>query len=294
MIFQDVKKLLFDEKINRKEAFYVLLTRVLKLPIYYIRETLNFFVSRRLKVPNKPVVKKLRNNLFFAFDFFFDPRVQNIYREIYEPQTVRILKKYLKKGDTFIDVGANIGYITIIGAGVVGKNGQVHSFEPVPKYYDFLHKSAKLNKDYKIFTNQCAIGHYKGTARLKLTIFNHIGYNTMVEHFVHEKNLKEIIEVKVIRLDEYLLDKNLKKINLIKIDVEGYENFVLEGLDKFFKKEKNLPVILCELMPAYDYENLEKLMIKYNYQAYDLITEKPIDIKKLKGTNDILFKQTLK
>ena len=56
----------------------------------------------------------------------------------YEPLTVAAIKKYLREGDTFIDVGANIGFISSIAAGIVGTRGQIHSFEPVPRDFERL------------------------------------------------------------------------------------------------------------------------------------------------------------
>ena len=289
---KSLKDTIFNKiKINVSH-FYPFLIRTLRFPIYYFKEFLRYQINQRIEIPNGPVVKKLRNGLYCAIDFMFDRRVHRIYRELYEPHIVRAIKKYLKKGETFIDVGASIGYLTIIGAGCVGKKGNVHSFEPVPIYFSLLKKSAKLNRDYRIFPNESAIGNSSGTASIKITTFPL--FNTMVKELVEEEILKEILEVKVQRLDDYIYKNRIDRISLIKIDIEGNEYTALQGLTKYFEKETDLPVIICEIVPlsADVLINLEKLMANYNYRAFDILTEKPIDIKKINRTTDVLFKNT--
>ena len=61
--------------------------------------------------------------------------VRYMYTGSYEIETYLALKKFLKPGDTFIDIGGNIGYITALAAGIVGKTGEVHAFEPIKKYF---------------------------------------------------------------------------------------------------------------------------------------------------------------
>ena len=71
------------------------------------------------------------------------------------------MEKYLSYGDTFIDIGANIGYLSMIGANIVGKDGAVHAFEPVPHYFKILEKLAKMNSGYKIIVNPIARARFR-------------------------------------------------------------------------------------------------------------------------------------
>jgi len=77
----------------------------------------------------KTTCKKI-NGVWFRFDFDLDPRIKKMYLGEYETETVETMKKLLRQGDVFIDVGANIGFLSAVAAGLVG--GQIHSFEPVP------------------------------------------------------------------------------------------------------------------------------------------------------------------
>ena len=62
--------------------------------------------------------------------------------------------KYLKEGDTFIDIGANVGYISVFAMGLVGKTGSVHSFEPVPQYFNRLKIIKEDNPGYNFYLNE--------------------------------------------------------------------------------------------------------------------------------------------
>ena len=81
-------------------------------------------------VPNHPVTKTIEG-VRFEFDFALDPNVKHMYCGYYEYPIVRAIRRLLGRGDTFIDVGANIGYMTAIAMGRVGEQGRVYSFEPV-------------------------------------------------------------------------------------------------------------------------------------------------------------------
>lgn len=270
------------------------LRKFILAPVYYLKGSLSILKGYFIKIPDYAVMKKLDNGLNFFFDFFGDRRIHEMYKGIYHPHVVNCLKKYLKKGDIFIDVGANIGYLTMLGAGYVCKSGKVHCFEPVPIYFNLLSKSVKMNKEYNFILNNCAIGDSSGVADIKITSLSNIGWNTMVPVFDIEPNkIKEIIKVNVIRLDDYIFESRLEEVALIKIDVEGFEFNALRGLIKFFKKNKdNLPPLIVEVMPsiAYELKDLESFMLRHNYRAYDIITECPINLKQLPTTTDVLFK----
>lgn len=171
-------------------------------------------------LPPSPVQKRLRGVLF-EFDFEYDPVISQMYHGTYEMCTVSAMKRFLKEGDTFIDVGANIGYLSAIAMGLVGKRGWVHSFEPVPDYAERLKKLARANAEYRLIVNQCALGERDGTAEIAITRLANIGWNTMVPGLMTRDAVKEAIEVRVGRLDKYARDNIPEGISLIKIDTEA-------------------------------------------------------------------------
>ncbi|MFC2044649.1 FkbM family methyltransferase [Chloroflexota bacterium] len=145
--------------------------------------------------------------------------------------------------------------------------------------------------------NQCALGEKAGVARIDITNLPNIDWATMVPGFMSDATRKESIEDPVCRLDEYLEDKILSKISMIKIDTEGYEFHVLRGLQNYFESTDHRPIIICEVAPsAYPLlestlENRSSYLKQYSYDSFDLIRNRvKIDITKLKNTSNVLFR----
>jgi FkbM family methyltransferase len=272
-------------------------------PFYYFKEWVTIFKSiistLLIKFPNLrlDVINRKIHGITFKFYFKFATRYRSMYLGLNSTHTVRVLLKYVKKGSCFIDAGAHIGYISAIAAGLVGKQGQVHSFEPVPIYFEKLDEMSRLNKDYKIYTNNFALGDSLRKSNIYVNELL-IGTNSIVSGLLDSNIIRETIEIEVKRLDDYIFKKKIQNISLIKIDVEGYELLLLKGLTRFFEKYKDiLPPLLIEITPAaYSLlgsrlEDLDDLLKKFNYIAFSYNGKYKIDIKKLKKPMDVLFKQ---
>lgn len=250
----------------------------------------------------KPGIHEV-NGVLFNFDFDFSYKIKKMYFGTFQPIISEILKAYLKPGDTFIDVGANIGYFSLIGAGIVGKTGQVHSFEPVPEYFERLDNFAKINKQYQIKANQLALGDENATTKIFIKGGSDIGNNTFFPELLGGGKVETTAEVNIIRLDEYIKDNNLKNISLIKIDVEGFEFATLKGLSNYFYdcyKSNSFPAIVCEVVPEIypklgcKMEDLFNYMAGFSYYPYDVLNnKKKIGLSEIKKYRviDVLFKQ---
>ena len=272
-------------------------------PVYYFKELINICKSLSTSIIQEfPIIKlnqiqRKLNGITYIFDFENYPRMRDLYLGLYQTKIVSVLLKYLKKGDVFIDVGAHIGYITAIGTGLVGKKGQVHSFEPVPVYFEKLLEFSHLNKNHQIFVNNFALGETEGISNIELNK-KVKGWNTMVRGFMDPNDIENTIKVRIKSLNNYIFEKNIEKISLIKIDVEGFEFPVLKGLTSYFDNNKEkLPPIIVEIAPkaypilGYKIEDLHIYMKKYSYNALSLDERKRIDIRDLVNTTDVLFKQ---
>jgi FkbM family methyltransferase len=161
---------------------------------------------------------------------------------------------YLKKGDTVVDIGANIGTLTLLSASLVEEDGKVYSFEPNPRTYKYLLKNIKLNGFNNIGTFCMALGDKTSVAELA-----DLSSDDM-NHILSDKSENiRTINIKLSRLDD-LLTSSIKKINLLKIDVEGYELFVLKGAEKLLEKTECIY-----------YESWEKHYTKFNYKTQDVM-----------------------
>lgn len=262
----------------------------LAIRILIKRNTKNTWLAKKaIKEPFKGVI--------FNFDFSLSPMVKYMYTGSYEIETYLALKKFLNLGDTFIDIGGNIGYITALGAGIVGKTGEVHTFEPIKKYFNLLNNIALDNPNYKIITNNCAISTEEGEATITINSSDNIGNNSMVANSMEDnhKGLEETI--KTINITDYLTKNNLTP-SLIKIDTEGFELTVLDSLKPYILSSNKKPVIYCEVTPK-DYIHSEKsitdlsqFLIEISYSAYTMNDlNKTVDVLSVKDRIDLVFKQ---
>ncbi len=161
-----------------------------------------------------------------------------------------LLANYLKKNDIVIDVGANIGTLTLKAASIVGEEGKVFSIEAHPTTFKFLKGNIFLNRKFtNIEAFNVAIGDRKGTAAISDKVTRD-DQNQIVP--------EGEINVDVETLDG-LFDDIVKRVDFLKIDVEGYEKFVLLGADQVLKKTKCVYI-----------ESWESHFINYGYSTTDI------------------------
>jgi FkbM family methyltransferase len=207
---------------------------------------------------------------------------------------VEAMRRFLRPGGVFLDVGANIGYLSAVAADLVGPRGEVHAFEPVPAYFDRLRRLAALNPNYSIIANPCAVGEIFGACTIYVT--REPGQSTLVPAYKTRSEIVSSLEIPVVRLDSYLATRRIGRVALIKIDAEGFELPILKGLEGFFTKSDHRPPIICEIAPrAYpllrrSISEFSAFMAKYGYTARDLVDGvTPIDLVAMKHVEDVLF-----
>jgi FkbM family methyltransferase len=232
-------------------------------------------------------------NVVFEIDSASGAAAAPMYFGSYSPLVVDAMKRHLRPGDTFIDAGANIGYLTAVAAALVGPLGQVHSFEPVPRYFQRLQRLVDLNPSHTIVANSFALGAASGLATIYVT--QEPGQNTLVGGYKADAEVISVLEIPVISLDSYIEARCLGRVALIKIDAEGFELPILEGLQHTFRDGQR-PAIICEIAPrAYslmrrDISELAELMSKFGYAARDIIDgQSPVNLLALGHVTDVLF-----
>jgi len=158
----------------------------------------------------------------------------NIYCGLHEFQEMGWLLHTLRADDLFLDIGANVGSYTVLAASEVG--AEFHAFEPIPSTFEHLRANIVENKasdNGRLWNNGL------GDKRSRLRFTNHLD---TVNHVASEG--ENGIEVEVLTLDEITF---ASKKRLVKIDVEGYEQFVLDGGQAFFKDSQAILGIIIEL-----------------------------------------------
>ncbi|MBZ5693764.1 MAG: FkbM family methyltransferase [Acidobacteriia bacterium] len=250
-------------------------------------------LSTARRMPPLPARRRI-HNVLFEYDLNHYRGTAPMYFGSYALLVVEAMKRFLNPGDVFFDVGANIGYLSAIGADLVGTRGQVHCFEPVPAYFERLRRLAELNPDYSIAANPVAAGETPGTCTIYVT--REPGQSTLVRSYKTGPEIVSTLEVPVVRLDSYIAARNIGRVALIKIDAEGFELPVLKGLQSYFDISSHKPAIICEVAPrAYrlmgrNIKELAAFMAKYGYTARDLIDGvTPVDLCSIDHVEDVLF-----
>lgn len=168
-------------------------------------------------------------------DQFIDRRIL-IFNE-YEPELIKVLKTLLKEGDNIMDIGANIGYISLVAAQLIKGNGHVFSFEPSPEMYDKLKTNILENHTSNITAFPFAISNHIGDAQF---FINNTG-NSGMSSFRQDNSVSPI-KVNAITIDSIL--QKLPKIRLLKIDIEGAEFKAISGMKSFIQRDR--PTIIIE------------------------------------------------
>ena len=267
-------------------------TLLARNPGLFCRVMLGKVKSAR-RMPPLPACKRM-SGVLFEYDLADYRGTAPMYFGSYAPLVIEAMRKYLAPGGIFIDVGANIGYLSAIAAGLVGTGGEVHSFEPVPVYCRRLQRLAELNPCHSIFPSGCAAGECAGTCTIYVT--REPGQNTMVPAYQRRAEIVSTLDVPVVRLDDYIAENKMTRISLIKIDAEGFELPVVKGLERYFSSRRERPPIICEIAPrAYSLlgkslADLENYMGQFGYSARDLVDGRtPVNLRQIKQVEDVLF-----
>lgn len=164
----------------------------------------------------------------------------------WEDHVKESLQKHLKSDSIFVDVGANIGITSLYAArNITSPEGKIYCFEPAPKTFELLHYNVELNGMLdKIVIENKAVSDSSGIINFEY-FSSHAGMSgikVMDERLSKFKGKKESLEVLSTTLDEYFLENT--KIDLIKIDVEGFEMPVIKGSKKIIKNNPKIKLII--------------------------------------------------
>lgn len=167
-----------------------------------------------------------------------DIATELIFKGVHEPATTRIFKSILKQGDVVVDIGANIGYFTMLSAQLVSWRGRVYAFEPDPINMKALYENMRMNKLENIKAYMMALGNYTGTSIL-YTSSKESARHSLVKTKEHDGRESTLIT----KLDDMLVvDK--PKIRLLKTDTEGNELAVLQGAKNTILSNRNIILIV--------------------------------------------------
>lgn len=186
----------------------------------------------------------------------------------YEPHVTRALSAVLRPGDTFLDVGAHIGYHSVFAAGIVGSEGRVLAFEPDPKVH------ARLANNLAPFVNARALRYAVSDSQAQMMFerswdSQESGWGALTS--VRDFQKGEHIAVQTVSLDHWCKESDTKAIRAVKIDAEGSEGVVLRGAQRLLR---SLRPVLCiefnEVLLKQGGENGQALMDMLSANQYSV------------------------
>ena len=228
---------------------------------------------RRLMGTDSPVIRKI-----FDYQMYLDVYDKGLSYQLIkyrkrEMDHKFLLDKTLKPGSVVLDIGANIGYYALMELNLIGQEGRLIAVEPSPWNVDLLKKNLELNqktRNVRVVTG--AISSSRGKDTFHLASSSNL--NTFQNYGTVEKHLTgETLEVDTYRVAEVLTEEELRKgIDLIRMDVEGHEVDVINGMLDEVKEGVLSPSIIFEThLSRYNKENdmseSLKALFDYGYSA---------------------------
>jgi FkbM family methyltransferase len=145
-------------------------------------------------------------------------------RGVYENEVENCIRRCLNVGDTFIDVGSNVGYFSIIASQLVGEAGFVYAFEPHEKVFNLLKESVKINFANNVEISEIALWDEKTELSFEYKL------NSAFSYIIPNLDNSVSSKIQAISFDDYISTKKEFSVKLIKIDVEGAEFKVISGM----------------------------------------------------------------
>ncbi|NLX24733.1 MAG: FkbM family methyltransferase [Lentisphaerae bacterium] len=192
----------------------------------------------------------------------------------------RRVSDLVNRGDTVMDVGANIGEVTLLCAQKTGPDGLVIAFEPNPATFAQLSKMLALNPGLNCVLVNQALGSMTGPVTMVQPDNRNPGTCTIASSTTPGKALSANIPLTT--LDQYIEEHPISRLNLIKLDVEGYELNVLQGAEKTISRYR--PVLVIELVDSHQKRHghsaadIVKFVLQHDYRVTDFSGQTPFGI----------------
>lgn len=264
------------DKNFQKKILYKIAGRIAKIMINFQKDKDNQAIR---------LVNESWNNLFSgkkSFEFQLNNEVKiNLYKDSvlsrliydgFEKEETDYVVSVLEEGDIFIDIGTNIGLFSLIASKIVGDKGKVVCFEPSPTTFSRLVENVQLNDFKNIDLRNIGLSDVREEMTFYISDNGYDAWNSFAPS--QDDKLGSSIMVPVSTLDIELKDVDVSKIKLIKIDVEGWEKFVLYGGKEFFVNFS--PIVMVEFTEentfnaGYSVHEIYDIMQNFGYVWYTI------------------------
>lgn len=264
------KEVLKSKILSRSELYELQgsrLKRIIKDPI----RTIPYFIMQYFAYihPYKVKYKTLWGD---KMSFYLPEAGAIYYYGFFEANLSNFFINFFKEGDVFFDVGAHVGYYTMLATSLVGQDGHVCSFEPTPRTFESLKENIKNKKNVEAYN--VAILDKDSEIEFfdygpKYSAFNSFKKRTSDEIFFKDRATK--IRVKTISLDSFCKDKNMSP-TIIKIDAEGSEHLILKEMN--YVLDNLYPLVTIEVSGGEEWKDncvqSIDILVKKGYLCFEI------------------------
>jgi FkbM family methyltransferase len=195
----------------------------------------------------------------------------------HEKPTTELSKKEIHPGMVAIDIGANLGYYCLLESRLAGPNGKIYAIEPVPANFEALKRNIELNGYQNIETHCLAISDKSGKAEFLTTDASNWGTMVDLESDAIAGDMKErlkdigeqTIEVTTKTLDEFVEENNIKAVNFMRMDIEGFEVNALRGMRKTLQNSPSPLKLMIEVHNKF-FDDIEKDLLPAFQELFDM------------------------
>jgi FkbM family methyltransferase len=204
-------------------------------------KTLPLFI---INVISKIITFKIKYKTFWGdkLSFYLPEGYAILAYGFFEPNLTNFFVRFLKEDDIFLDIGAHVGYYSSLGSRLVGKNGQVHSFEPTPRTFKSLEQNTS-NKNNVTINNRAVMD---SETEIEFSDYGpkYSAFNSFKNREVSYLSQPVKIKIKTVSIDKYCYEKSITP-TLIKIDAEGAEHIILKAMENVLENIR--PIITIEV-----------------------------------------------
>jgi len=245
-----------------------------------------------LGIVDRTFKKKLPENFFMLLNPAEHIQQQLFWYGYYEKELGDLIKKVLRPGDVFLDIGANIGYFSLLVSNNV-PNARVISFEPVQYLFQKLEENISVNNIKNIMAIKAAAGEIDEEKEIFISGSDNLGMSSFQqpENYSGKKE-----KVKVVRIDDWFHTSHLSKVDVIKLDVEGSELAALKGMNDILTQFKPLLIIEinCETLSMFGLtpSNINNYLNQLNFDGFIILENARLAALKenaKKQTTNVLF-----
>lgn len=190
----------------------------------------------------------------------------------YEIAISSFMMEHLKKGGTFVDLGANEGFFSMLAFSLIGDAGRVIAIEPQVRLWPILLQNIAVNRAFRVQILPTAVSERTEEVDMVLFPNTNSGASTLVQEGGSQMHsLRKRQKVNTIRLDELLEKAGVERVDLLKVDIEGYEGLALRSAEKSLKK-KMIRLVAVEYHPerlralGEDIQKIDQFIISCGYK----------------------------